>query len=239
MALPSAHLLLSLILLLFAALVTTSLSQPFKCATSASCRAVIDYVPSNVTTLSAIETLFSIKNLRTLLGANNFPLSTLPNQTLAAKQTIKIPFSCLCSNGAGISNKKPIYSVQTGDDLDHIAREVYSGLVTYQEIAAVNNISNVNLILKGQKLWIPLPCSCDEVGGEKVVHYGHVVESGSTLELIAQEYGTTKDTLMRLNSIANDSSLIAGQVLDVPLRGFSFFSFIFTFVLPCSSFFFG
>ncbi|XP_021647918.1 lysM domain-containing GPI-anchored protein 2 isoform X1 [Hevea brasiliensis] len=220
MALPTAHLLLSLMLLFFASLATnsSSQSQPFKCTTSATCHALIDYVSPNTSTLSAIEALFSIKNLRSLLGANNFPLSTLPNQTVAAQQTIKIPFTCLCSNGTGISNKKPTYIVQSGDDLDHIAREVFSGLVTNQQIAAVNNIKNASLIHPRDELWIPLPCSCDEVGGERVVHYGHVVEAGSTLELIAEEYGTTKDTLMSLNSIVNDSSLMAGQVLDVPLK---------------------
>ncbi|KAJ6717026.1 LYSM DOMAIN-CONTAINING GPI-ANCHORED PROTEIN 2 [Salix koriyanagi] len=40
------------------------------------------------------------------------------------------------------------------------------------------------------KLWIPLPCSCDDVDGVKVVQYGHVMEDGSSLELIGQEYGT-------------------------------------------------
>ncbi|XP_012067148.1 lysM domain-containing GPI-anchored protein 2 isoform X1 [Jatropha curcas] len=216
MILSSAPLLLSL--LLFAALATSSLSQPFKCTTSGQCNALIDYVAPNSTTISDIRTLFSIKNLRSILGANNLPLSTSPNQTIAAAQTIKIPFPCKCSNGTGISNKKPIYTVQPGDGLDHIARDVFSALVTYEQIAAVNNIPDVNKILVGQELQIPLPCSCDDVGGEKVVHYGHVVESGSSLDLIAQEYGTTMTTLMTLNSITNASSLKAGQVLDVPLK---------------------
>ncbi|KAL3580878.1 hypothetical protein D5086_018713 [Populus alba] len=154
-----------------------------------------------------------------LKGANNLALSTLPNFTIPAKQPIKIPFTCLCINNTGLSNKQPIYTVQKDDGLYHIAAEVFSGLVTYQEIAAVNNVTDVNLIEVGQKLWIPLPCSCDDVDGVKVVHYGHVVEAGSSLEVIAQEYGTSRNTLMKLNGIANDSSLLAGQVLDVPLQG--------------------
>jgi len=124
----------------------------------------------------------------------------------------------MCINNTGHSNKQPIYTVQKDDGLFHIAAEVFSGLVTYQEIAAVNNISDVNLIKVGQKLLIPLPCNCDDVDGVKVVHYGHVVEAGSSLELIAQEYGTSTDTLVKLNGV-NDSSLLAGQVLDVPLQG--------------------
>lgn len=86
------------------------------------------------------------------------------------------------------------------------------------EIQAVNNISDANLIIVGADLWIPLPCSCDEVGGERVVHYGYVVPGGATLEEIAQEYNTTQDTLLALNGLTS-KDLKAGAVLDVPLQG--------------------
>ncbi|KAJ8767034.1 hypothetical protein K2173_012545 [Erythroxylum novogranatense] len=209
---------LFLSILLLSTFAVKSSSQRFKCRSPATCQALVDYVSPNTTTLSHIKTLFSIKNLRSILGANNLPLSTSPNRTVNAKQTLKIPFPCLCRNATGVSNRKPVYTVQPGDGLYHIAAEVFSGLLTYPEIAAVNNITDVNLINVGQKLWIPLPCSCDEVGGMKVVHYGHVVEAGSSLDLIAREYGTSEATLMTLNNIVNASSLKAGQVLDVPLQ---------------------
>ncbi|WCJ39996.1 LysM domain-containing GPI-anchored protein 2 [Euphorbia peplus] len=214
---PSTSVPLLLTLLLLSTLTPKSSSQPFKCTSSSTCHSLIDYISPNATTISAVKNLFSIKNLRTLLGANNLPDSTSPNLTVAAQQTIKIPFSCICINGSGVSNKKPTYEVIDGDGLDHIAREVFSGLMTYQDIARVNEIPDPNMIRVGQELWIPLPCSCDDVEKKKVVHYGHVVESGSTMESIAEEYGTSRSTLMALNGIANDSSLLAGQVLDVPL----------------------
>ena len=209
---------LLLTLLLFSTLHSRSSSQTFKCTTPTTCHSLIDYISPNATTLSHIKTLFSVKNIHSILAANNLPLSTLPNSTISANQTIKISFPCTCINNTGHSNKQPIYTVQKDDGLSHIAAEVFSGLVTYQEIAAVNNIPDVNLIKVGQKLLIPLPCNCDDVDGVKVVHYGHVVEAGSSLELIAQEYGTSTDTLVKLNGV-NDSSLLAGQVLDVPLQG--------------------
>ncbi|KAL3597573.1 hypothetical protein D5086_009210 [Populus alba] len=208
---------LLLTLLLFSTLHSRSSSQTFKCSTPTTCHSLIDYISPNTTTFSHIKTLFSVKNIHSILAANNLPLSTLPNSTIPANQPIKISFPCMCINNTGHSNKQPIYTVQKDDGLSHIATEVFSGLVTYQEIAAVNNIPDVNLIKVGQKLWIPLPCNCDDVDGVKVVHYGHVVEAGSSLELIAQAYGTSTDTLVKLNGV-NDSSLLAGQVLDVPLQ---------------------
>ncbi|GAB4853080.1 hypothetical protein Ancab_017265 [Ancistrocladus abbreviatus] len=194
-------------------------STSFKCATTTkNCKSIIDYVSPNTTTLFAIKTLFGIKNLRSLLGVNSLPLSTSPNATVSAQQTIKIPFPCLCANGTGVSNRLPIYTVVPGDFLYHIAAEVFSGLVTVNQIQAVNGIKNVSLIEIGQKLWIPLPCSCDEVDGQGVVHYGYVVPSGSSVSQIAAEYGTTEQTLLSLNGMSNASQLLAGQVLDVPLK---------------------
>ncbi|KAL3539139.1 hypothetical protein ACH5RR_002505 [Cinchona calisaya] len=192
--------------------------QPFKCSSSGTCDAIVDYKLPNATTLTAVANLFNVQNLRSLLGANNFPLNTLSNQTVQANHTLKIPFRCLCTNGTGISNKLPVYKVVPDDGLYHIAAEVFSGLVTYQEIQAVNNISNPNLIEVGQELWIPLPCSCDEVEGQRVVHYGLLVAAGSTVEGIAEQYNTTQDTLLRLNGLANPKDLLAGAIIDVPLR---------------------
>ncbi len=105
-------------------------------------------------------------------------------------------------------------------------------------MAQVNGIPDPDKILVGQELWIPLPCSCDEVAGTKVVHYGHVVEAGSSVEKIAMTYGTTEDILLQLNGIVNASQLLAGQVLDVPLKGFfTFYTLsIFLFFLLSFSF---
>ncbi|KAM2647753.1 hypothetical protein TB1_000967 [Malus domestica] len=89
------------------------------------------------------------------------------------------------------------------------------------EIAAVNKISDPSLIRIGHKLWIPLPCSCDEVDGERGVHYGHVVVAGSSVEAIATEYGTTQETLPMINGISDPKTLQENQVLDVPLKACS------------------
>ncbi|KAL6546156.1 hypothetical protein OROGR_010030 [Orobanche gracilis] len=197
----------------------SSAQQSFRCSSpGATCNALIDYVFPNATTLAAVATLFTVVNHRSILGANNLPLSTPTNYPIPAQQTIRIPFPCVCTNnGTGISDRQPNYTVAPKDGLYHIAAEVFSGLITYQEIAAVNNISDVNSIKVGQNLWIPLPCSCDDVDGQRVVHYGHMVAHGSTVEAIAARYNTSEETLLRLNNLNSSRDLMAGAVLDVPL----------------------
>ncbi|KAF3956753.1 hypothetical protein CMV_018156 [Castanea mollissima] len=208
------------VLFLFVTLATTS---AIKCATNttttnSTCRSLIDYVPVNNTVLSAVQSLFQIKRFHDLLGANDFPTSTLPNQTLQALHRIRIPFTCRCENGTGVSDRAPVYTVKKDDGLYNIAFFTFSNLVKYEEIAKVNGIPDPNNITVGQELWIPLPCSCDEVEGAKVVHYGHVVEAGSSVDQIATVYGTTPAILLNLNEMANASQLQAGQVFDVPLK---------------------
>ena len=75
----------------------------------------------------------------------------------------------------------------------------------------------------GQKLWISLPCSCDDVDGQRVVHYGHVVAVGSSVERIAQQFDTSQDTLSKLNGLASPKDLKADSILDVPLKGLLLF----------------
>ncbi|XP_074275749.1 lysM domain-containing GPI-anchored protein 2 isoform X2 [Silene latifolia] len=218
---PLHHL---LTLTLLTTLLTQSTSQPapsFKCSSTSTCKSLVGYISPNTTTLSHIQSLFQVKTLRTILGVNNLPPTTPPNHTVPANSTVKIPFPCRCVNGTGLSNKVPQYKIVKDDGLSHIAMQVFSGLVTYQQIQAANGIKDANLIIVGHELWIPLPCSCDDVDGEKVVHYGHVVAAGSSVEQIAEDFGTTSATLLTVNGIKDPKDLIAGQVLDVPLRACS------------------
>ncbi|KAH9622933.1 hypothetical protein KSS87_016616 [Heliosperma pusillum] len=191
------HHLLTLTLTLLTTFLTLSSAQPppsFTCTTTTTCKSLIGYISPNTTTLSHIQTLFQVKTLRTLLGVNNLPQNTFPNHTVAVNSTIKIPFPCRCINGTGLSNKVPQYKIVKDDGLSHIAMQVFSGLVTYPQIQEANGIKDANLIVIGNELWIPLPCSCDDVDGDKVVHYGHVVAPGSSVQQIAQQFGTSLST---------------------------------------------
>ncbi|CAL0306066.1 unnamed protein product [Lupinus luteus] len=194
----------------------------FNCTTTnTTCRALIDYRNPNGTTLSYIQTLFDVKQLIDILGANNLPSNTTGNYSVGPNKAMKVPFPCKCNNGTGVSDHVPVYTIKAGDTLDNIATTIFAGLVKYPQIQEANNISDANTILVGDKLWIPLPCSCDEVGGVSVVHYGHLVELGNSVEGIAEEYGTTQQILLTLNGITDPKSLQAGQLLDVPLKACS------------------
>lgn len=214
----------ALLLLLLCSLLPPSAPLGFHCSNSsaaATCLSLAGYVSPNATTLAAVQALFGVKHLRSILGANNLPLSTLPNSTVSPQQTIAVPFNCSCSNSTGFSYRRPVYTVQKGDGLDHIARDVFSNLVVYQDIQQANEIVNASLIEVGQKLWVPLPCSCDDVDGEEAVHYAHVVAAGSSVSAIAMEFDVPESTLMAINGIADAKSIQAGQVLDVPLKACS------------------
>ncbi|XP_061360071.1 lysM domain-containing GPI-anchored protein 2 [Gastrolobium bilobum] len=196
----------------------------FKCATeNATCRALIDYTNPNGTTLRRVQTLFSVKHLPDILGANNLPSNTNGSHKVGPNEVVKVPFPCKCSDGTGLSNQVPVYKIRPGDTLFDIATTVFAGLLKYQQIQTANikKIPDANNITAGDKIWIPLPCSCDQVGGSSVVHYAHVVESGNTMGGIAQQYGTTEQILLTINGITDPKSLQAGQILDVPLQACS------------------
>ncbi|GAB2247010.1 hypothetical protein Droror1_Dr00006892 [Drosera rotundifolia] len=216
---PSSLLSLPLLFLLLST--TIAAAAGFTCTTSSNCTALIQYISVNDTTLSSIQSLFSLPHLRSLLSANSLPLSTPKSYHVAASTPINVPFPCLCGNGSGFSDHRPVYVVQPGNFLYEIASVVFASLTTVADIVQVNGIQNASSIGIGQKLWIPLPCSCDDVSGEKVVHYGYVVPTGASLAGIAAEYGTTETVLEGLNGNIAPAKLQAGQLLDVPLKACS------------------
>ncbi|CAN6218619.1 unnamed protein product [Urochloa humidicola] len=215
--------LLPLLLLLAAALCPAAQAARFACNATAprasTCQALISYAPPNGTakaTLAAVRALFQLRSHRGLLAANGLPLTTPP--TAPAPMPLRVRLPCLCSGGAGATFQRPTYKVRAGDTLDAIAKQAFAGLVTYQDIAAANNVSDPNKVAVGQQLWIPVPCSCDPVGGEPVVHLTYVVPAGGSVGAIAQEFGSTEENILAVNKMPDAKGLLAGQVLDVPLR---------------------
>ncbi|EOA30932.1 hypothetical protein CARUB_v10014079mg [Capsella rubella] len=211
--------LLLLLSLSFFLSLSAQMTGDFKCSgKTTTCLSLVGYSSKNATTLRNIQTLFAVKNLRSILGANNLPLDTKRDQRVNPNQVVRIPIHCSCSNGTGVSNRDIEYTVKKDDTLSLIATEIYGGLVTYQKISEVNKIVDVDKIEIGQKFWIPLPCSCDQLKGEDVVHLAHVVKLGSSLLEIAAQFGTDNTTLAQINGISGDAQLLADYPLNVPLK---------------------
>ncbi|CAA7055619.1 unnamed protein product [Microthlaspi erraticum] len=194
------------------------MTEDFKCDGSTyTCRSLVGYSSKNATTLGHIQVLFSVKKLCSILEANSLPHSTSPGKLVNENQVVRIPVPCYCSNGTGVSNRVPIYTVKEGDSLFSIASDIFGDLV-HKKIREVNSIPSTRGINIGQKLWIPLPCSCDKLAGQDVVHYAHVVKQGSSLAEVAAKFGTDVATLARLNGISVDEALNVDHPMDVPLR---------------------
>lgn len=107
------------------------------------------------------------------------------------------------------------YVVKAGDDLKSIAARFGT---TWQILAAVNGLSNANLIYPGQKLIIAYSAPVPSTPSQPVPSTPgtHVVKQGETLKTIAALYGTTPELIAAANGITNINVIYAGQVLKIP-----------------------
>lgn len=98
-----------------------------------------------------------------------------------------------------------IYVVQYGDTLSQIALEYGT---TVENLAAINNIQNVNLIYVGQIIKIPS-------SGYDMSHRLYVVRRGDTLWGISRRFGVSIAQIVMLNRIANPNLIYPGNVLRI------------------------
>lgn len=128
-----------------------------------------------------------------------------PNQ-LYVGQKLKIPGTPPATAPTG---ETVTHIVQRGETLKSIAPR-YG--VTWQDIAAANNLRNPNLIYVGQKLIIPVGGAAPS--GTEV--RTHVVQQGESLNSIALRYGTTVEAIVQANNLPNPNFIYPGQVLRIP-----------------------
>lgn len=105
-----------------------------------------------------------------------------------------------------VTSDKPsatVYTVRPGDTLSGIA--VRYG-TTYQQLAAINGISNPNKIYVGQRIKITGTAN-------NIVYY--TVRAGDTLSEIATRYNTTYQHLAQINNIADPNKIYIGQRLRI------------------------
>ena len=113
------------------------------------------------------------------------------------------------SGGENGGNPEPetiTYVVESGDTLTSIAARYGT---TVDELVALNNIQNPNLIYVGQVLRIKGEASSTG----NTIYY--VIKSGDTLTSFATRYGTTVNELVRINHIANPNLIYAGEAIKI------------------------
>ncbi|KAJ7526426.1 hypothetical protein O6H91_16G005900 [Diphasiastrum complanatum] len=184
-----------------------------------TCSSFVNYQYPYDLRLQQIANWFSVDPVA-LFGANNFNLTAAPdpeNEIIPGNQTLRIPVTCSCIGQIHRVNST-VYTVKPDDTLSKIADSIYGGLITYQEIAAVNNIADPNKILPGQQFVIPFPCAClnKTYNGHPVISLAYVVSPGDTLSKIAAKAGAQAADISKLNAL-NNSLLIVGDVLDIPI----------------------
>lgn len=115
------------------------------------------------------------------------------------------------------------HTVQAGETLASVAGQY--GL-TADELAAANNLTNVNQLDVGQVLTIPAPGTVAQpptpptpvapglTPGDAV----HVVQAGENLFRISLRYGYTVQELAAYNNIPDPARIYVGQVIRFPPR---------------------
>ena len=108
-----------------------------------------------------------------------------------------------------------IYVVREGDTLGSIADEFG---ITWQEIDAVNELENPNVLSIGQEIEIPqdAPVVLNSDGTVRPGERTHIVVEGDTLLDIALQYGKTLGEVLDANNITAANLIQVGQELIIP-----------------------
>lgn len=120
-------------------------------------------------------------------------------------QRLVIPGQTAQGTGGGGTS----YVVQRGDSLARIARAYGT---TVAAIAAANGIANVDLLVVGQQLLIPVAGGGGGTAGDPVV-LTYTVQRGDSLTAIAARFGTTPEAIREANGLLPGGTLYAGATL--------------------------
>lgn len=172
------------------------------------------YTVQSGDTLSGIAAEFSTTT-QTLAQLNDIanPNRIYVGQRLLVKtSSSSANQSSTTNNSANSSSTATSYTVQSGDNLSSIAAKFGTN---YETLARLNNIANPNRIYVGQVLRLTS-------GSTATTNTNHstssatgtyTVKSGDNLSSIAAKFGTTYESLARINNITNPNRIYVGQVL--------------------------
>jgi LysM repeat protein len=148
------------------------------------------------------------------------PLPSAPTPGVQSPAPGQAPSSGNTSGSAGSSNRGNTYTVQLGDTLASIARDLG---VSQSALATANNLTNPDLLWIGQPLLIPGTAlgNAALAAPPSAVTQGdrYVVQPGDTLNSIAAGLGVSTADLMQANNLTNADLLLVGQKLVIPGQG--------------------
>jgi LysM repeat protein len=107
------------------------------------------------------------------------------------------------------------HTVRRGETLSELGARYGT---TAARIAAVNHLSNPDLIITGQVLHIPGRGGGGPAGSGGVAGH-HTVQSGENLSTIAARYGVTVAGLAAANHLQDPNLIVTGQTLTIPSGG--------------------
>jgi LysM repeat protein len=127
--------------------------------------------------------------------------------------------------GAAVRGEEKSYAVQAGQEYrvqpkDTLAKIARKYNISVSELAAFNDIKDINKLHMGKVLKIPsvgVPSenASVEKGENRITHK---VEKGETLWGIAKFYGVKVDSIRAVNVLKENGHVDAGQVLYIPLK---------------------
>ena len=125
-------------------------------------------------------------------------------------QSLLLPGTVLGTDGGYV-----IYIVARGDTLKGLALRFQS---TVENIMANNpSITNVNLIYEGQRLNIYAVAPGQTPPPPPPAGQTYWVQRGDTLRIIAAKFGTTVESILKLNpNITNPNLIFVGQAISIP-----------------------
>jgi len=125
-------------------------------------------------------------------------------------QSLLLPGTVLGTDGGYV-----IYIVARGDTLKGLALRFQS---TVENIMAHNpSITNINLIYEGQRLNIYAVAPGQTPPPPPPAGQTYWVQRGDTLRIVAAKFGTTVESILKVNSnITNPNLIYVGQAISIP-----------------------
>ncbi|KAJ4700663.1 lysM domain-containing GPI-anchored protein 1-like [Melia azedarach] len=198
--------------------VVTPKSTIEPCSNSDSCNALLGYTLYTDLKVSEVGSLFNVDPV-SILTANAIDISypDVENHILPSQLFLRIPVTCACIDGIRKSVSTH-YKTRPSDTLASIAGQVYSGLVSADQLREANGIQDPDVLDVGVNLLVPLPCTCFNGTDNSLpaVYLSYVVKDIDTLAGIAARYRTTLTDLMNVNAMGS-TAIQAGDILAVPL----------------------